>query len=261
MDVTIAREVERLERRLLVLATVGSAGPFIGLFGTVWGIMTSFQSIAASKNTSLAVVAPGIAEALFATAIGLVAAIPATIFYNKFVVRGEQAGAAPGGLRRRVLRDPVAADRRAGREGDMGSKRHGQSGGSGGKRRAPPARRHERDQRHAVRRRDAGAADHLHGVGAAADGRRADRPAADPGQEPRPGPEPLTISVNSKGQVFLQNTEIKVDELVPKLKAITEARGGLDERIYVRGDRKVEYGTVMRVMGGCRRRASGASRW
>ena len=84
MNVTIAREVEMLERRLLVLATVGSAGPFIGLFGTVWGIMTSFQSIAASKNTSLAVVAPGIAEALFATAIGLVAAIPATIFYNKF---------------------------------------------------------------------------------------------------------------------------------------------------------------------------------
>jgi biopolymer transport protein TolQ len=84
MDVTIAREIELLERRLLVLATVGSTGPFVGLFGTVWGIMTSFQSIAASKNTSLAVVAPGIAEALFATAIGLVAAIPATIFYNKF---------------------------------------------------------------------------------------------------------------------------------------------------------------------------------
>ena len=84
MEVTIAREVDRLEKRLLVLATVGSAGPFVGLFGTVWGIMTSFQSIAASKNTSLAVVAPGIAEALFATALGLVAAIPATIFYNKF---------------------------------------------------------------------------------------------------------------------------------------------------------------------------------
>jgi biopolymer transport protein TolQ len=84
MDVTIAREVERLEKNLLVLATVGAAGPFVGLFGTVWGIMTSFQSIAASKNTSLAVVAPGIAEALFATAVGLIAAIPATIFYNKF---------------------------------------------------------------------------------------------------------------------------------------------------------------------------------
>jgi biopolymer transport protein TolQ len=84
MSVSIAREIERLEKQLLVLATVGSAGPFIGLFGTVWGIMTSFQSIAASKNTSLAVVAPGIAEALLATAIGLFAAIPATIFYNKF---------------------------------------------------------------------------------------------------------------------------------------------------------------------------------
>jgi biopolymer transport protein TolQ len=84
MDVTIAREIDRLERRLLVLATVGSAGPFVGLFGTVWGIMTSFQAIAASQNTSLTVVAPGIAQALFATAIGLMAAIPATIFYNKF---------------------------------------------------------------------------------------------------------------------------------------------------------------------------------
>jgi len=84
MDVNIAREVERLERRLLVLATVGSAGPFIGLFGTVWGILTSFRAIAGQSSTSLAVVAPGIAQALFATAIGLVAAIPATIFYNKF---------------------------------------------------------------------------------------------------------------------------------------------------------------------------------
>jgi biopolymer transport protein TolQ len=83
LDVSIAREVEKLEANLLVLATVASAGPFVGLFGTVWGIMTSFRSIAASKNTSLAVVAPGIAEALFATAIGLFAAIPALIAYNK----------------------------------------------------------------------------------------------------------------------------------------------------------------------------------
>jgi len=74
-----------MKKGLSGLATIGTTAPFIGLFGTVWGIMTSFQSIAASKNTSLAVVAPGIAEALFATAIGLVAAIPATIFYNKFV--------------------------------------------------------------------------------------------------------------------------------------------------------------------------------
>ena len=114
MDVTIAREIERLERRLLVLATVGSAGPFIGLFGTVWGIMTSFQSIAASKNTSLAVVAPGIAEALFATAIGLVAAIPAIIFYNKFAAEVNQQCAAAGRLRRRIRRHPVAPGRRDG---------------------------------------------------------------------------------------------------------------------------------------------------
>jgi biopolymer transport protein TolQ len=84
MDVGIQKEMGALESRLLFLATVGSAGPFIGLFGTVWGIMTSFQGIANSQNTNLAVVAPGIAEALFATAIGLVAAIPATIFYNMY---------------------------------------------------------------------------------------------------------------------------------------------------------------------------------
>jgi len=112
MNVTIAREIELLERRLLVLATVGSAGPFVGLFGTVWGIMISFQSIAASKNTSAGVVAPGIAEALFATAIGLVAAIPATIFYNKFASEvNKQAQRLEGS--RRILRDFVTADRRA----------------------------------------------------------------------------------------------------------------------------------------------------
>jgi biopolymer transport protein TolQ len=83
MGVTLGREMERLERFMAYLATVGSTAPFVGLFGTVWGIMNSFQSIAASKNTSLAVVAPGIAEALFATALGLVAAIPAVVAYNK----------------------------------------------------------------------------------------------------------------------------------------------------------------------------------
>jgi biopolymer transport protein TolQ len=83
MNVTVGREMDRVERFMSFLATVGSTAPFVGLFGTVWGIMDSFQSIAASKNTSLAVVAPGIAESLFATALGLVAAIPAVIAYNK----------------------------------------------------------------------------------------------------------------------------------------------------------------------------------
>jgi len=83
MQITLTKEMERAERYMTFLATTGSTAPFIGLFGTVWGIMNSFQSIAISKNTSLAVVAPGIAEALFATALGLLAAIPAVIAYNK----------------------------------------------------------------------------------------------------------------------------------------------------------------------------------
>ncbi len=83
MNVTIMREMERLERFIMFLASVGATAPFIGLFGTVWGIMHSFSAIAAMHNTDLAVVAPGIAEALFATAIGLVAAIPAVLAYNK----------------------------------------------------------------------------------------------------------------------------------------------------------------------------------
>ena len=83
MQITLVREIDRVERHMNFLATTGATAPFIGLFGTVWGIMNSFQSIALSKNTSLAVVAPGIAEALFATALGLLAAIPAVVAYNK----------------------------------------------------------------------------------------------------------------------------------------------------------------------------------
>ncbi len=83
MNVTVTREMERLERWMVFLASVGSIAPFVGLFGTVWGIMHSFSAIAAMHNTNLSVVAPGIAEALFATAIGLVAAIPAVLAYNQ----------------------------------------------------------------------------------------------------------------------------------------------------------------------------------
>ncbi|HKB95376.1 MAG TPA: protein TolQ [Rhizomicrobium sp.] len=85
MSVTILREIDGIERQLGMLATIGSVSPFVGLFGTVWGIMNSFSAIAARHDTTLAVVAPGIAEALFATAMGLLAAIPAVIFYNRFV--------------------------------------------------------------------------------------------------------------------------------------------------------------------------------
>ena len=84
LEVSIEKQMDAIEKSYTFLATVGSTAPFIGLFGTVWGIMNSFQSIAISRNTSLAIVAPGIAEALFATALGLLAAIPAVVAYNKF---------------------------------------------------------------------------------------------------------------------------------------------------------------------------------
>ena len=84
LEIAIDKQLKKVEKNFTFLATVGSTAPFIGLFGTVWGIMNSFQSIAISRNTSLAIVAPGIAEALFATALGLLAAIPAVIAYNKF---------------------------------------------------------------------------------------------------------------------------------------------------------------------------------
>ena len=86
MASSLSKEMEVLEKNTNFLATTGSAAPFIGLFGTVWGIMNSFQSIATAKNTSLAIVAPGIAEALLATALGLLAAIPAVIFLIKFLM-------------------------------------------------------------------------------------------------------------------------------------------------------------------------------
>jgi biopolymer transport protein TolQ len=97
MRLALGAQLRQLEYRLPFLATLGSAAPFIGLFGTVWGIMRSFNAIAAANNTSLAVVAPGIADALFATAMGLAAAIPAVVAYNKFTVEiGRFAGAMQG---------------------------------------------------------------------------------------------------------------------------------------------------------------------
>jgi biopolymer transport protein TolQ len=84
LEINVDHQMEKIDKSYTFLATVGSTAPFIGLFGTVWGIMSSFQSIAISRNTSLAIVAPGIAEALFATALGLLAAVPAVVAYNKF---------------------------------------------------------------------------------------------------------------------------------------------------------------------------------
>ena len=258
MDVQLQKEMALLESRLLVLATVGSTAPFVGLFGTVWGIMNSFQAIAISKNTNLAVVAPGIAEALFATALGLLAAIPAVIFYNKFSSRYRQDRAQAGEFRRRIFRHRVAAARRAGMNWTDGRVNRG-SFGDGiepcftGQRRSPgPAPQgvcaDERDQRHAVRRRHAGAADHLHGGRAAAHRRACRSSCRETRAKPLQGDnEPLTVSVKPDGRVFLQNSEVGLDTLTPKLVAI--AKNGYEERVFVRADKTVGYGDVMKVMG------------
>ncbi len=120
MAVTIQREMERLEKRMTFLASTGSAAPFVGLFGTVWGIMNSFAAIAGANNTNLATVAPGIAEALLATAIGLVAAIPAVLAYNaiasqlaKFAARLEAFGAEFGAILARQTEQAAAPLRQA----------------------------------------------------------------------------------------------------------------------------------------------------
>ena len=114
VTVTVQREMDRMERWMVFLASVGATAPFIGLFGTVWGIMRSFSAIATSRNTNLSVVAPGIAEALFATAIGLVAAIPAVLAYNKistdlgrFASRMEGFGTEFGGILSRQSEEQV----------------------------------------------------------------------------------------------------------------------------------------------------------
>ena len=103
IEISADREIKSIEKHFTFLATVGSTAPFIGLFGTVWGIMNSFQSIAISRNTSLAIVAPGIAEALFATALGLLAAIPAVVAYNKFNSDSKKYGSRIENFSKRFL--------------------------------------------------------------------------------------------------------------------------------------------------------------
>jgi hypothetical protein len=174
MDVAIDRESRELNRGLTFLASVGSASPFIGLFGTVWGIKHAFEEIALQQSTNLAVVAPGIAEALLATGLGLLAAIPATIFYNKLSDDSDEitsgmssspTSSAPSCRATWTAEDGRAAAQAAGRQRAAAAALEGRGA-------------HVRDQRHALRGRDAGAADHLHGGGADADGGRADRVAA-----------------------------------------------------------------------------------
>ena len=213
MDVQIQKEMHDVEARLLFLATTGSAAPFIGLFGTVWGIMVSFQAIANSQNTSLNVVAPGIAEALFATAIGLIAAIPATIFYNMYV---SDAGKM-GGYQRR------------------NSRRRGGHSAMSDINVTPLV-----DVMLVLLIVFMVAAP-LMTVGVPLE-----LPKTQASQI-NATTEPITVSVQEDGKVFLQETEIGLDALTPKLIAI--AKNGYEEQLFVRADTNVPYGKVMEVMG------------
>src|SRR5207244_1970528 len=158
MNVTVGREMDRIERFMSFLATVGSTAPFVGLFGTVWGIMDSFQSIAASKNTSLAVVAPGIADSLFATALGLVGAI--LVLLVVFMVTAPLL----------TVGVPVELPQTQ----------------------APPI------------------------------------------NEPK---EPLVITVNRDGAIFIQETTVPVESLIVRLQSITGSNP--DAVLYVRGDKEI----------------------
>ena len=163
----LQREMDTLESHLSFLATVGSVSPYIGLFGTVWGIMNAFRGLSNVAQATLAQVAPGIAEALVATAIGLFAAIPAVIAYNRYSHDIDRLAGPLRELHGGVLQHPAAP------------------GAPAGAIDAPAPPRDERDQRRALHRRDAGAARHLHGDRPAHQS-RADRPAAG-GRQARPG--------------------------------------------------------------------------
>ena len=226
------------------LATIGSVSPFVGLFGTVWGIMNSFSAIAARHDTTLAVVAPGIAEALFATAMGLLAAIPAVIFYNRFVAeigryvnRLDAFADEFSAILSRQLDEKVAL-----MAADI---QHASSRGRGAD--APP--RHGGDQRHAFRRRDAGAADRLHGDGAAAHRRRAGGPAQDHARRRWARTASRCPSPCERdGTIFLQKEQVPQDALVRQAHG-HRRRTATTSASSCAATTAVDYGKVMEVMG------------
>ena len=238
----VAREMEALESRLLFLATVGAVAPFVGLFGTVWGIMNSFQAIAMSRDTNLAVVAPGIAEALFATGLGLLAAIPAVVAYNACAASVQRFASRLDHFADDFINLMARQNTRK-----VKAKRFGFF--------LTPAKRARRRRHYqpmaeinvtpmvdvmlvllivfmvAAPLLTVGVPVNLPKTGA---------------QALRGDDEPLAISINAQGQIFLQDTQIQKTMLVPRLKAI--AGEGYEQRIYVRGDKTVNYGLVANVV-------------
>ena len=251
LDVTIQREVERLDSKLMILASIGSAGPYIGLFGTVVGIMNSFTSIAASSNTSLAVVAPGIAEALFATAIGLFAAIPGGHCLQQAAIAKSascnHASKASPTSSRPFSRARSTSASLTRLKGKSTMAMAGSAGGSSRRRR---------------RARRGGAINEINMTPfidvmlvlliifmVAAPMMSTGVPLDLPQTKAAPlnmDAKPVTLSIRSTGQVFMGEAELKEDMIVGKL--AESAKQGLDERIFVRGDKKVDYGRVAQIM-------------
>ena len=249
MDVTLAREIDRLERRLLVLATVGSSAPFIGLFGTVWGIMTSFQAIAASKNTNLVG-----RRARHRRGAARDGARPARRhsggrLLQQVLRAGVAARHAHGRVRRRVRRHPVAPDRRAGRRLMAAS--------------FPRIGRSRRGRRHKARRRHLPMAEinvtpfvdvmlvllivFMVAAPLLTVGVPIDLPEDAGEADGRRQQADHSFDQGGRQDLSAGRRRSTLDELVSTLQAI--AKNGLEERIFVRGDKDADYGTVMQVMG------------
>ena len=226
LEVSIEKQMNAIDKSYTFLATVGSTAPFIGLFGTVWGIMNSFQSIAISRNTSLAIVAPGIAEALFATALGLLAAIPSVVAYNKF---------------------------------NSDSKKYSQKLESFSKKftaiiwlmafKLKSSSREPMNEINVTPFVDVMLVLLIIFMVTApllTVGVQVDLPESSADSLPEEQ-EPLTLTINSKGEIFIQESKIEYDKIIAKILAVSKNR--TDTRIYVRGDKTINYGRVLEIMG------------
>ena len=227
LEVGIEKEMSKIEKGFTFLATVGSTAPFIGLFGTVWGIMNSFQSIAISRNTSLAIVAPGIAEALFATALGLLAAIPAVIAYNRFNNDSRKYSQKLESFSKRFLSiyNKLMAFKlnRSGKE--------------------PMS---EINVTPFVDVMLVLLIIFMVTAPLLTVGVQVDLPESSADSLPEEQ-EPLTLSINSKGEIFIQESKVEYDKIIAKVLAVSKNR--TDTRIYVRGDKTINYGRVLEIMG------------
>ena len=226
LEINIGQQMEKIEKKYTFLATVGSTAPFIGLFGTVWGIMNSFQSIAISRNTSLAIVAPGIAEALFATALGLLAAIPAVVAFNKFTSDSKKIFSKIRKFLEKIFINYLVM--------------------------AFKLKRSSREPMSEIN------------VTPFVDvmlvlliifmvtaplltvGVQVDLPESSADSLPEEQ-EPLTLTINSKGEIFIQESKVDYEKIIAKILAVSKNR--TDTRIYVRGDKTINYGRVLEIMG------------